>query len=100
MNRTSRLQVREDAGEIARLFDHRAGRRAHRDAELVGDHVGERRLAESRRPVEQRVIECFAALLRGADRHLQDLADAVLADVVVERPRPQASFVLGVVIDA
>ena len=46
------------------------------------------------------MIERLAALARRGDRHLEVFADAILADVVVERPRPQAGFVLGVVIDA
>ena len=64
------------------------------------DHVGERRLAEARRTVQQHVIERFAALLGGGDRDLQVLADAILADVLVERARPQPGFVLRVFVDA
>ena len=96
----ARLQVRQDAGEIAGLLDHRACRGADRHAQLVGDHVGERRLAEARGAVEQHVIERLAALARRGDRHLQVLAHAVLADVVVQAPRPQAGLVLRVVFDA
>ena len=76
------------------------GRRADRHAELVGDDVAERRLAETGRAVEQHVIERLAALSRRGDRHLQVLAHAILADVVVEPPRPQPGLVLGVVVDA
>ena len=72
----------------------RADGRAH----LVGDDVGERGLAEARRPVEQDVVERFAAARGRLDRHLEVLADAVLADVVVEPPRPQAGLVLRVVV--
>ena len=42
------------------------GRRPDRHAELVGDDVGERRLAEPRRAVEQHVIERLAALRAAA----------------------------------
>ena len=79
---------------------HRPGRGADRHAQLVGDDVGERRLAEAGRAVEQHVVERLAALARRRDRHVQVLADAVLADVVVERPRPQPGLVLRVVVDA
>ena len=61
---------------------------------------GERRLAEPGRPVEQHVIERLAALLRRGDRHLQVLAHAILADVLVERPRPQPRLVLDVLVVA
>ena len=64
------------------------------------DHVRERRLAEARRAVQQHVIERLAALLRRGDRHLQVLADAVLADVLVEHARTQPGFVLRVLVDA
>jgi hypothetical protein len=90
------LQVGEHGGEVARLLDHRPGGRAHRHAELVADHVGERRLAEAGRAVEQDVIERLGAASRGGDRHLQVVADAILADVVVERARAEARFVLCV----
>ena len=69
-------------------------------AQLVGDDVGQRRLAEARRAVQQHVIERLAALLRGRDRHLQVLADAVLPDVLVEHARAQSRFVLRVLVDA
>ena len=60
---------------------------------------GERRLAEPRRAVEQHVVERLAALLRGGDRDLEVLAHAILADVLVERARAQARFVLDVLVD-
>ena len=76
------------------------GRRAHRHAHLVADHVGQRRLAEPGRPVQQHVIERLAALLRRGDRDLQVLADAILADVLVEQARAQPRLVLRVFVDA
>jgi len=75
-------------------------RGADRDAHLVGNDVGERGLAEAGRAVQQDVIERLAPLLRGGDRHLEVLADAILADVLVERARAQPGLVLGVVLGA
>ena len=95
-----RLQVGQHAGQVAGLLDHRAGGGADRHAHLVADDVGERRLAEPGRAVEQHVIERLAAAARGRDRHLQVVADAVLADVLVERARAQPGLVLRVVVDA
>src|SRR4029453_3119587 len=66
----------------------------------VGDYRGPGGLSESRRTVEQRVIERLAALQRRCDRDLQILADAILADVVVQPPRGKAGFVLGVFVHA
>ena len=88
------------AGEIARLLEHRTRGRPDRRAELVADDVGERRLAEAGRTVQQHVIERFGALAGGRDRHLQVLAHAILADVVVEHARPKARLVLRVVVDS
>ena len=85
----ARLQVRQDRRQIAGPFEHRPRRRTHRHAKLVADHIGQRRLAEPGRTVEQHVIERLAALPRRGNRHVQVLAHAFLADVVVERPRPQ-----------
>ena len=93
-------EIRENGGQIARLLQHRPRGGANRRAQLVGDHVGERGLAETRRAVQQHVIERFAALTRRRDRHLQVLANAILPDVVVNRARPQAGFVLRVFLDA
>ena len=88
------------ADKVARLLDRRSRGRAHLHAELVGDHIGERRLAEAGRAVQQDVVERLAALLRGGNRDLQILAHAVLADVLVEPPRAEARFVLRVLVDA
>src|SRR5512140_370358 len=58
-------------------------------AELVGDHMGQRGLAEPRRAGEQEVIERPAVLLGGAHRDLEVVDQLALADVVVERARAQ-----------
>src|SRR5580704_5242114 len=51
----------ENRGEIAFALEQRSGARLDRHVEFVGDDLGERSLAESWRPVEQNVIERFAA---------------------------------------
>jgi hypothetical protein len=62
--------------------------------------VRERGLAQARRAVEQHVIERLAALPRRGDRDVQVLAQSILPDVLVERPRPQSGLVLDVFGDA
>ena len=89
------LQVREHRRKVARFLDHRPGGRPNRHAQLVGDHRRQRRLAEPGGTVEQHVVERFAALFRGFDRHVQVLADPILADVFVERARTEARLVLA-----
>ena len=93
-------EVGDDADQVARLLDRRPGCRPHRHAHLVADDVRERRLAEAGRPVQQHVIERLAALPGGGNRDLQVLANAILADVVVELARAQPRFVLRVFVDA
>ncbi len=46
------------------------------------------------------MIERLAPLAGGGNRDLQVLADAILADVVVERPRAEAGLVLRVLVAA
>ena len=55
-----------------------------RDAELGGDDLRERRLAEPGRPGEQDVIECLAAAGGGLDRDRELILDRRLADEVTE----------------
>ena len=57
---------------------------------LDGHDVGQRRLAEAGRTVEQRVVERLAALLRGDDADIQVGLQPLLADVVLEAARPEA----------
>jgi hypothetical protein len=77
MNSTFALaKVRQDGGEVARLLEHRPRGGADRRAKLVADDVGQRRLAQPWRPVQQNVIQRFAPLEGGGDRHLQVLADS------------------------
>ena len=92
-------EARQNRREIARPLEHRPRRRAHGDAELLADDIGERRLAETGRSVEQHVIERFAALARGGNRDLKIRANALLADVVVQRAGPEPRLVLNVFID-
>jgi hypothetical protein len=60
---------------------------AEAHAQFLGDDLGERGLAEPRRPVQQHVVERFAARLRRLDEHPQILADLFLADEFVECER-------------
>ena len=92
-------EARQDGGEIAGRSSTGPGCRAHSDAELLPDDVGQRRLAKAGRAVEQDVIERFAPLPCRRDRDLKIRANALLADVVVQRAGPKPRFVLSVFID-
>ncbi len=83
------LEVREQRREVARLGDHGPGGGAEADTHLAREDSGERRLAEARRPVEQHVVERFAAALRCADEDPQIFAGRLLTDELVEALRPK-----------
>ena len=68
-------------------------------SEFVGDDVGERRLAEAGRAVEQDVIECFAAGLGGLDGDVEILFDLVLADEFLQALRAELELERRIVLD-
>ena len=63
----ARLERGEEGGDVGLALERRAGGLDHRHAELGGDDVGERGLAEPRRAGEQDVVERLAAA-RGRPR--------------------------------
>src|SRR4029450_3059871 len=85
-------EVGEDRCQIAGLLEDWTGRGPDRRTELVPDHVGKSSLSKTRRAVEEYVVECLRTLSRGRNRHLQVLANAILADVIIEYARPKAGF--------
>ena len=76
------FKVGQDRGEVAGPFDGRAARRVQVDAQLAGDDVGQRGLAQAGRPVEQDVVGRFVALAGRLEQDLQVLLDVLLADVL------------------
>src|SRR6185295_2562641 len=83
------LEVGEQRREIAGLGDYRARSGAEADAHLARQDPGERGLAESRRAVEQDMVERLAAALRGVDEDAEVLARRLLADELGEALRPK-----------
>ena len=88
----ARLEIRQDRNQIALTLDRRARGDAQADAHLGRDDRRQRRLAESRRPVKQDVVERFAALFRRIDEDLERLFDAFLPDVLGKPSRAQAAL--------
>ena len=64
------------------------------DAELGGDDLGERRLAEAGRPGEQDVVERVAAGVGGADGDLELGLQRLLADELLEPARAEGDVEL------
>jgi len=88
-----RPEVGEDRRQVTGALDRRAGSRAQIDLHFVGQDVGERRLAQAGRPVEQDVIEAVSASAGGFDQDSQVFLDPLLADHLPEQARAQAEFV-------
>ena len=86
----ARLERRQDRRDVL-LLERRAGDGAQADAELLADDLGQRRLAEARRPDEEDVVERLAAGLRGVERDPELLLDPLLPDELVEPARAAAS---------
>ena len=78
--------------EIAGALQHRAGGVAQVHAELVGDDMGERGLAEPGRTEDERVVERLAAAPGRLDEHRHLLAHPRLADVIGQRAGPHRAL--------
>ena len=91
------FEIGEQRREISRLGDDRAGGGAKIDAELARHDLRERRLAETRRPREQNMVERLAPRPRRLDEHFEVRADLGLADELAEHLRPERSLRLIVV---
>ena len=83
------LQRGEEGGDVGLALQRRAGGLDHRHAQLGGDDVGERGLAEPRRPGEEDVVERLAAAAGRLDEDRQLLGDLRLVDEVGEGRRAQ-----------
>ncbi len=83
------LEVGEDGGQVAGPLEHRAGGGADGGAHLVGDDVGQRRLAQARGPEQQHVVERLAALARRLQEDLELVDHPLLADELLQPPRPE-----------
>src|SRR5262249_33760620 len=88
------LERRQDRGDVALPLERGPGDLADADPELATHDLRERRLAEPRRPGEQQMVERIAARPGSVERDRELLLDALLADEVVERRRPQRALEL------
>ena len=91
-------QVGEDGRQVALDLQRRPRGLLEGHAELVGDDVGQRRLAQPRRPVEQHVVERLAARLGGLDGDLEVVLDLLLPDELAQPLRTQLQLERRIVI--
>src|SRR5258708_32731510 len=92
-------KIGEDRGQVTFNLQRGAGGLLESGAEFVGDDVGERRLAEAGRPVEQDVVKRLAARFGGLDGYVEILFDLVLADEFLEALRAELELESGIVLD-
>ena len=89
------VEVRQQRRQIAGLFNGRAGGDADVDPHLLSDDARQRRLAQSRRAVEQNVVQRFLPLPGGLNEDAQILLGLFLTDVLRQGLGSQRGF-LGV----
>ena len=82
-------QVGQDGGQVALDLQRRPRGLLERRAHFVGDDVGQRGLAQPRRPVEQHVVQRLAARLGGLDGDFEVVFDLVLPDELAQPLRTQ-----------
>ena len=75
------LKIRQEGGQVARPFDGRPRRDAQVDAQFVGDDAGHSRLAQTRRAVEEDVVQGFLAQFGRLDENFQIVFDLILANI-------------------
>jgi len=92
------LEIGQQCGQVLGLFQHRAAGLAQVHAQLVGNDVRQRGLAQARRAEQQHVVQRLVTLFGGTDKDLQLLAHLGLAHIFVEqlgrRARSMASSLL------
>ena len=86
------LEIGQQSRQIAGLFDGWAGGDTHIHAHLICDDGSHRRLAKTRRSVEQHVIERLTAQTRRVDTDLQILFRFFLTGIILQQPRAQRTL--------
>ena len=89
-------QISKQSSQIARFFNSRAGGDPDIHIHLVGDDGGKGGLAQSRRAIEQHMVEVLAPHFGSLDIDAQVLLGLVLTDVFRQRPGTQGKFCLRI----
>ena len=92
----ARFEIGQDRGQIAGTLDGRTGGDAHVDLHLVRHDVRQAGLAQSRRAVEQDVIQRLAALPGRLNQDAEIFLQALLAGKFGQQRRAQSAIERGV----
>src|SRR5690606_3656033 len=87
-----RLQVCQQSSEVAGFIEDRPGRDLDVRLKFVGDNMRQGSLAESRRSVQQHMIERFTSLLRRRNEYFDVVNYLLLTCKIIERQRTQSFF--------
>ena len=82
-------QVGQDRRQVACFLDRRARSHLEVGAHLVGKNVGEGRLAQPWRAVQQNMVERIPALAGSFHQNLDLVAQPLLPDHLAQRTRAQ-----------
>ena len=91
-------KIRQQCRKVARMRNRGTARNAQGHPHLIGNDPGKRRFAESRRAVQQRMVERFAARFGRFDINLHMLLDRVLTDVLGKTFRSERNLDVAVII--
>ena len=91
------LEVGHDRGEVAGALEGRAARRTEVDTDLIGDDVRERRLAQTRRSAEEKMVGRRSAVARSFDDQADLSLHLFLPDELREHARPERRLELDFV---
>ncbi len=78
-----RLQVREQASQVARLFDHRPGSFFDVHPHLIGYNAAQGGFAQSRRAMKKHMVQCLSAQLGSFDKYFEVLNDLSLSRKII-----------------
>ena len=84
------FQSGEQSRQVARFVDHRAGGGAQVYAQFRGDDPRQSSLAQSGRTVQQDMVQCFGALVGGADEDFEVGQYLGLSGEIVESERAES----------
>ena len=83
------LQRGKDSRQIARLIKHRTRCNLESYAQFVGDDVAQRGLTQSRRTMEERMVERFATIFGSLNKDLEIFHHAILSAEIRKLQRAQ-----------
>ena len=83
------LQRGKDSRQIARLIEHRTRCNLESYAQFVGNNIAQRGLTQSRRTMEERMVERFATIFGSLNKDLEIFHHAILSAEIRKLQRAQ-----------